>query len=233
MNKEQFLEKMEQQLLRLPKADRDDILSDFEAHFELGRENGQTEEEVSEHLGDPAELAATYLENLPENAKGEQYIPVYDADSPDAEPETIPVNPVPENTFRTPVYGDPSAAQTADTVVPAVGTASHDKGGMIALVVVLSLFVALPILGTIVSLWFGLMGTMVGVAAAGIASMVGGFAAVTANVLLVIGLCLLGVALFILSGLMLVGLIAAVKGIVMLVKWYVGICKKLIEGGTL
>lgn len=256
MNKEQFLEIMEQQLVRLPKADRDDILSDYEAHFALGAENGQTEEEVCEQLGDPAELSATYLENLPANAKGAPYIaPAEEAAEeaaeetaqPAAEPAahtssegdngdqafTLPDygSPVQE-TYATPVYGEAQPAQAAAGANRA-GTVSSDKSGLIALVVILSVFVALPIASTLIGIWFGGIGTTIGLAASGIAALVAGFAAAMANVLLGIGLCLLGVALFLLGGLLVTGLVAAAKGIIWLIKWYVDKCKNLINGGTL
>lgn len=70
MNKIEFLSSLERSLLRLSKSDRDDILLDYEEHFRAGMEQGMTEEEVADKLGDPGEIAAAYLENLPEDAKG-------------------------------------------------------------------------------------------------------------------------------------------------------------------
>ncbi len=70
MNKNEFLDQLREALLRLSKSDRDDILLDYEEHFRAGEEKGMSEEEVAESLGAPASIAAQYLENLPEDAKG-------------------------------------------------------------------------------------------------------------------------------------------------------------------
>lgn len=75
MNKSEFIAAMEQRLLRLPKSERDEILNDFEVHFVNGLAEGRTEEEISAELGDPAELSAVFLDNLPEGSKGAAYVP--------------------------------------------------------------------------------------------------------------------------------------------------------------
>lgn len=57
MNKWEYLEKLDELLKELPEEDRDDILSDYEEHFQIGLENGRTEEELSRALGDPKTVA--------------------------------------------------------------------------------------------------------------------------------------------------------------------------------
>lgn len=64
MNKKQFLIKLDSYLQKLPSAERHDILQDFEEHFAFGIEEGKTEEEITESLGSPQQIAkelkATY-----------------------------------------------------------------------------------------------------------------------------------------------------------------------------
>lgn len=53
MNKEEYLKKLTKLVKKLPKEDREDILSDYEEHFRIGIEKGRSEEEISKALGDP------------------------------------------------------------------------------------------------------------------------------------------------------------------------------------
>ncbi len=57
MNKEIFLDKLSRNLRNLPKEEIEDILMDFEEYFEIGKERGRPEEEISSSLGDPKILA--------------------------------------------------------------------------------------------------------------------------------------------------------------------------------
>src|SRR5690625_1318210 len=64
MNEKQFLQQLKTALDKLPEAEREDILMDFEEHFSIGKEEGKTEEEIASALGSPQqiarELAAAY-----------------------------------------------------------------------------------------------------------------------------------------------------------------------------
>lgn len=57
MNKEKFIDKLSRYLDGLPKDEIDDIIMDIEEYFEVGRERGRKEEELSISLGDPKKLA--------------------------------------------------------------------------------------------------------------------------------------------------------------------------------
>ena len=57
MNKEQYLSKLKKML---PEYESQDIINDFEEHFRTGMENGKTEEEIIESLGNPVEIAKEY-----------------------------------------------------------------------------------------------------------------------------------------------------------------------------
>lgn len=64
MNKEQFLKQLNASLTRLSLEERKDILQDYEEYFEIGMEEGKSEQEISKSLGNPKqiskELMATY-----------------------------------------------------------------------------------------------------------------------------------------------------------------------------
>lgn len=69
MNKEQFLKSIATSLNRLSDDEREDILEDFQEHFEIGKAEGKTEEEISKSLGSPNQiakelLASYYLEKV-------------------------------------------------------------------------------------------------------------------------------------------------------------------------
>ena len=57
MNKKEYLEALSKLLRKLPKEDREDIISDYEEHFAIGLEKGRTEEEISKALGNPKNVA--------------------------------------------------------------------------------------------------------------------------------------------------------------------------------
>ena len=64
MTKDQFLNKLDVSLKGLVFNERKDILQDYKEHFEIGLEEGKTEEEIAARLGSPSaigkELLASY-----------------------------------------------------------------------------------------------------------------------------------------------------------------------------
>lgn len=81
MTKTEFLQQLYNHLMSLTPSERDDIISDFEEHFTAGLENGKTEEQICEELGDPYTCALQYLKETSQTA------------------HTAPVNnPPPQNT---------------------------------------------------------------------------------------------------------------------------------------
>ncbi|WP_164216964.1 DUF1700 domain-containing protein [Virgibacillus sp. YIM 98842] len=69
MNEKLFLQKLKAALQKLPEAEQDEILMDFEEHFSMGKEEGKTEEEISAALGSPEQIAkemkaAYYLDQV-------------------------------------------------------------------------------------------------------------------------------------------------------------------------
>lgn len=60
MTKEQFIKTLETWLKGLPQEEIQDILYDYEEHFQIGLSKGKTEEEISRELGDPKNIAKMY-----------------------------------------------------------------------------------------------------------------------------------------------------------------------------
>lgn len=61
MTKYQFLRLLDSSLQRLPSEEREDILQDFKEHFAIGAEEGKTEEQITEALGTPQQIAKELL----------------------------------------------------------------------------------------------------------------------------------------------------------------------------
>ncbi len=238
MNRSEFIAAMEAQLIRLPKADRDDILNDYESHFANGIAEGKTEEEVSAQLGDPMELAAVYLENLPEGAKGAPYIP---EEEPVREEESSTCAPEAEEAWRSAGnrYTDTQYTNAQYTDAQYTGTQnpepakSGDEKDVLGIVatVLLTVFVALPVVWSIAGVIIGAFGITIGCFTAAVALVVLGATSMGLSVAAGVGLILLAVALAALAFLALFLGIMGIKGTVLLVKWYIELCKKMI-GGT-
>lgn len=63
MNKKEYLAKLRMYLQGLPISEIEDIISDYEEHFNVGISKGKSEEEIAKELGDPKEVAQSYLNN--------------------------------------------------------------------------------------------------------------------------------------------------------------------------
>jgi uncharacterized membrane protein len=73
MTREVFLKQMAESLKRLPKADVDDIIADYEEYFAYGAGEGRSEQELCQRLGDPKKLAKEYsVQKYIEKAKEER-----------------------------------------------------------------------------------------------------------------------------------------------------------------
>ena len=72
MKKDEFIKELKLSLNGLPKPEIDDIVSDYEEHFEVGQESKRSESELSEALGDPRmlgkQLRASYHIEKAENS---------------------------------------------------------------------------------------------------------------------------------------------------------------------
>lgn len=83
MTKNEFLQALYNHLLSLPAAERDDIIADFEEHFQAGAERGKSEEQICAELGNPYTCALQYLRT----ADAQQPTP------PPAQPQPAPQPP--------------------------------------------------------------------------------------------------------------------------------------------
>lgn len=63
MKKQEFLDLLRHYLRSLPITVVEDIIADYEEHFELGYEKGKTEEQICTELGSPRDIADDYLRN--------------------------------------------------------------------------------------------------------------------------------------------------------------------------
>jgi len=53
MNKKQFIDIISGNLHGISKEEKNEIVSSFNEHFEIGIENGRQEDEIAESLGNP------------------------------------------------------------------------------------------------------------------------------------------------------------------------------------
>lgn len=59
--KDKFLNRLRALLRDMPEKDRDEMIADLEEHFMIGLENGKTEAEIIQELGDPEAIASEAL----------------------------------------------------------------------------------------------------------------------------------------------------------------------------
>ncbi|MFC5531127.1 DUF1700 domain-containing protein [Cohnella yongneupensis] len=62
MNKQEYLSALREYLAPMPSQDREELLQDYETHFDFGTENGRSEEDTARMLGEPLALAKEILE---------------------------------------------------------------------------------------------------------------------------------------------------------------------------
>ncbi|MDO4792907.1 MAG: DUF1700 domain-containing protein [Filifactor alocis] len=63
MKKQEFLDLLRHYLRSLPTTVVEDIIADYEEHFEFGYEKNKTEEQICTELGSPRDIADDYLKN--------------------------------------------------------------------------------------------------------------------------------------------------------------------------
>lgn len=61
MNRNEYLTRLKNALGSMPEDTKNEIIYDFAEHFEVGLEQGKTEEEIAESLGDPKSNAKQYM----------------------------------------------------------------------------------------------------------------------------------------------------------------------------
>lgn len=73
MNRKEYLDRLRICLQGLPMDEIEDILSDYEEHFDIGVSKGKSEEEISKELGDPREVANNYRTTYKPNYNRNSY----------------------------------------------------------------------------------------------------------------------------------------------------------------
>lgn len=68
MTKKEFMQKLKDNLIGLNQNDKREVLLDYEEHFMDGKQQGRTEEEICEALGDPKEIAMEIKSQSQQNA---------------------------------------------------------------------------------------------------------------------------------------------------------------------
>lgn len=94
MTRNDFLNALYRSLLYLPAKERQEIMQDYEEHFAAGLEQGKTEEEICRALGDPGEIAQTYLQQSKAGEDGAYQASSAAPRSPAGE-ATAPIRPCP------------------------------------------------------------------------------------------------------------------------------------------
>ncbi len=56
----EYLQALDRALYKLPRSEREDILSDLKEHFEIGLSQGKTQEQIAKELGEPDAIAKLY-----------------------------------------------------------------------------------------------------------------------------------------------------------------------------
>ncbi len=64
MNRKEFFKDLSKYLRGIPREDEEDIINDFEEHFDMGEKEGRTEEDLVKSLGDPKALANQFKASI-------------------------------------------------------------------------------------------------------------------------------------------------------------------------
>ena len=105
MNKLEFIESLKAGLSFLSPAELNDVIAEFEEHFEVGMERGYTEQQLVDQLGDPKHIATAYRAEILERNALHMDIPTPVAPEPprsdSPEPPKAPKQPeAPSSTSR-------------------------------------------------------------------------------------------------------------------------------------
>ncbi len=64
MNRKEFFKDLSKYLRGIPREDEEEIINDFEEHFDIGEKEGRTEEDLAKSLGDPKALANQFKASI-------------------------------------------------------------------------------------------------------------------------------------------------------------------------
>lgn len=76
MNKKEFLDELRKELKKNNVSDIEEIIEEYDNHFNYKLEEGRTEEEIAKKLSPPQEIAKEFMENKPTNTKSDKSIKI-------------------------------------------------------------------------------------------------------------------------------------------------------------
>lgn len=213
MKRQEYINRLNAALSNLNYLERQEIVNDIIDHFEEARQAGLDEEAVSEKLGTPESVAATYFDGsdqAPETASAAEKDNQQDT-APEPGAATEPHN------YQNGPYTDPNMFKKPGT------DSDYIVYGVLFLVF------GIPILMTILSLYIGLWSGGIGMIISGIAVLAVGITVATGMMLTGIIIAALSISVFGL-GMLLLG-IGLIKNIVKLCRWYVNSAASLFKTG--
>lgn len=237
MTKDEFLTRMERSLTVLAPHERIDILSDYVEHFREGEENGKTDEEIAEALGNPEELAKTFLEEKGMDPQATQRAQAAQNASYSGQGGPVPPYRQPGQPYSgassygqqgRPFYTSP-AAQTGGWAQSAYPNNNNQMVATI-LVVLFNIFIGVPLILSICGGMLAVPATAVGLLIASVA-LFAVSAAFAGTAIMIAGILCLGVAALALSVLLGVATAALIKLVIKLIKWYIDFCVRICREG--
>lgn len=209
MNKIDFMNKLRASLSEYGVADTREILLDFEQHFEDGLAAGETEDEVCDKLGDPVEIAKQYISEADIAVEDKKEAPRAEAYAESDGFDTNNYTHVPPQPQVQPQAFQPDA-------------------GKVILVILIDLLIMTWALPSLVSLIVSLYGITVSIGVSGIVVFIAGilmsFMDTTTwlfTTLSPVSTSLFGVVLMAATPLLVIGCIAATKGIINVFKHFI------------
>lgn len=221
MNKDQFLATLNEALSPLSRSEREDILSDYIEHFRAGQENGKTQEEVAEGLGDPSELARAYIEELAGAKETGRDTAAQANPAQSGEPSSQAIQEPPLRPYA-----------PAGTAQGAPASREKPQGSQalgIVLVVLFNFFLGAWLLLSLACAVIALWAVPISLFAGGLAVMVG--AIVSFSGILPLIFSLLGISLMALSGLAGIGMYYVSYYFIRFIAIYIKFCAKLCREG--
>jgi len=236
MNKDQFMQTLQNKLRCLGSAAVAEILADFEDHFTNGLSRGKTEIEIAAELGNPDDIAQQYIDespdgsNIPAAAKAKSPTPL---DFSSREQIWRRQNDQPAISTAAPTH---STAPSASTNQPATSNKPFQateqttvSGGALAAVILLNLFLGIPIWISLFGILFGFWVAAGSIGAAACALLV--VAILKAGMASLI-LLLFALSLTALSILVVIFMVYLTKWLIMGLGAYIRWNRRLVRGGT-
>jgi uncharacterized membrane protein len=217
MTRQEYLSAIRKELSSLSESEVNDIVRDFDEHFEVGLSQGKTEHEISAELGDPVQVARTYfddLEDVGHTMKESEEAAANGSAAANASAAAGQTAPV-----VIPAGSNSNAnASTAGSAAPAAPV-QKDVSGARLFVVLFNILLTWWVFLTIVGMLIGFWAASIALLAAGIAAFIGIVAAAGGWIAVLVLLGISGVTLGIGTGII----------NYFMTKWFVIGCKAYVK----